>query len=141
MLVMLLYMMAGTGEMYIQFMYTKRMFQWQMDRYSYFGMIEVVVYQNYPEYKKICLESKQNYLSADLKFHLLYSQWPRTNSTKKSCKGFVNGIEALPTYLLQIVKAENPKGRRQKKTGYFMTSCKKLGRQLFQNQILKHKKL
>ena len=58
MLVMLLYMMAGTGEMYIQFMYTKRMFQWQMDRYSYFGMIEVVVYQNYPEYKKICLESK-----------------------------------------------------------------------------------
>jgi len=43
MLVMLLYMMAGTGEMYIQFMYTKRMFQWQMDRYSYFGMIETLI--------------------------------------------------------------------------------------------------
>ena len=34
MLAMLLSMMAG-GEMYCQFMYTKRMFQWKMDKESH----------------------------------------------------------------------------------------------------------
>ena len=32
MVAMLLSMMAGSGEMYCQFMYTKRMFQWEMDQ-------------------------------------------------------------------------------------------------------------
>ena len=34
---------AVDGEMYCQFMYTKRMFQWQMDRYSYFTMVQTLV--------------------------------------------------------------------------------------------------
>ena len=39
----MLSMMAGSGEMYCQFMYTKRMFQWQMDRYSYFDLVQNLV--------------------------------------------------------------------------------------------------
>ena len=35
MVAMLLSMMAGSGEMYCQFMYTKRMFQWEMDQESH----------------------------------------------------------------------------------------------------------
>ena len=41
MAVMLSYMMAGMGELYCQFMYTKRLFQWKMDTYSYYNMIQV----------------------------------------------------------------------------------------------------
>ena len=29
--------------MYVQFMYAKRMFQWQMDRYSYFTMVQTLI--------------------------------------------------------------------------------------------------
>ena len=43
MAVMLSYMMAGMGELYCQFMYTKRLFQWKMDTYSYYNMIQVNV--------------------------------------------------------------------------------------------------
>ena len=41
--VMLILGMGCDGEIYCQFMYTKRMFQWQMDRYSYFTMIQTLV--------------------------------------------------------------------------------------------------
>ena len=41
MLVMLVSMMAGRGEGYCEFMYTKRLFQWKMETYSYFSMIKV----------------------------------------------------------------------------------------------------
>ena len=37
---MLLLCMGSDGEIYCQFMFTKRMFHWQMDRYSYFDMIQ-----------------------------------------------------------------------------------------------------
>ena len=41
MLVMLMTMMGSMGESYCEFMYTKRLFQWKMERYSYFSMIRV----------------------------------------------------------------------------------------------------
>ena len=41
--VMLILCMGCDGEIYCQFMYTKRMFQWQMDSYSYFTMIQTLV--------------------------------------------------------------------------------------------------
>ena len=41
--VMLLLSMGSDGEIYCQFMFTKRMFQWQMDRYSYFDMIQNIL--------------------------------------------------------------------------------------------------
>ena len=40
---MLLLCMGSDGEIYCQFMFTKRMFQWQMDSYSYFNMIQTLV--------------------------------------------------------------------------------------------------
>ena len=40
--VMIMLCVAVDGEMYIQFMYTKRMFQWQMDRYSYYSMVNTL---------------------------------------------------------------------------------------------------
>ena len=41
--VMLLLCMGCDGVMYCQFMFTKRMFQWQVDTYSYFNMIQTLV--------------------------------------------------------------------------------------------------
>ena len=43
MLVMLVGMMGSMGESYCEFMYTKRLFQWKMERYSYFSMIRVII--------------------------------------------------------------------------------------------------
>ena len=42
-LVMLTYMMGYMAEKYCQFMYTKRMFQWEMDTYSYYDMIRTII--------------------------------------------------------------------------------------------------
>ena len=39
---MLFHVMASEAETQCQFMYTKRMFQWKMDRYSYYNMIQVI---------------------------------------------------------------------------------------------------
>ena len=43
MVVMIILCMATNSENYCQFMYTKRMFQWKMDRYSYFTMVQTIV--------------------------------------------------------------------------------------------------
>ena len=40
MMVMLVSMMAGMGEGYCEFMYTKRLFQWKVETYSYFNLIK-----------------------------------------------------------------------------------------------------
>ena len=40
--VMITLCISVDGEMYCQFMYTKRMFQWEMDRYSYFIMVQTL---------------------------------------------------------------------------------------------------
>ena len=42
-LVMLSYMMSRMAEIFCQFMYTKRMFQWEMDTYSYYDMIRTII--------------------------------------------------------------------------------------------------
>ena len=42
-LVMLTYVMGVMAEKYCQFMYTKRMFQWGVDTYSYYDMIRTIV--------------------------------------------------------------------------------------------------
>ena len=42
-LVMLTYMMAYMAEKYCQFMFTKRLFQWEMDTYSYYDMIRTIM--------------------------------------------------------------------------------------------------
>ena len=42
-LVMLTYMMGYMADKYCQFMYTKRMFQWGVDTYSYYDMIRTIV--------------------------------------------------------------------------------------------------
>ena len=42
-MVMLTYMMAYMAEKYCQFMYTKRLFQWEMDTYSYYDMIRTII--------------------------------------------------------------------------------------------------
>ena len=42
-LVMLTHMMGYMAEKYCQFMYTKRLFQWEMDTYSYFDMIRTII--------------------------------------------------------------------------------------------------
>ena len=42
-MVMLTYMMAYMAEKYCQFMYTKRLFQWEMDTYSYYDMIRNII--------------------------------------------------------------------------------------------------
>ena len=42
-LVMLTYMMAYMAMKYCQFMYTKRLFQWEMDTYSYYDMIRTII--------------------------------------------------------------------------------------------------
>ena len=43
MVIMLTHMMAAFGETYCQFMFTKRMFQWKVDTYSYYQMLETVI--------------------------------------------------------------------------------------------------
>ena len=42
-MVMLTHMTAYMAEKYCQFMYTKRLFQWEMDTYSYYDMIRTII--------------------------------------------------------------------------------------------------
>ena len=46
MLIMLVHMMAVFGGTYFQFMFTKRMFLWKVDIYSYHQMLETVIQTN-----------------------------------------------------------------------------------------------
>jgi len=41
--VMLMHLMPMFGEMYCQFMYTKRTFQWKVDTYSYYSMVKTII--------------------------------------------------------------------------------------------------
>ena len=43
MFVMLMHMLPMFGEMYCQFMYTKRTFQWKVDTYSYYSMTKTII--------------------------------------------------------------------------------------------------
>ena len=43
MFVMLMHILPMFGEMYCQFMFTKRMFQWKVDTYSYYSMLKTII--------------------------------------------------------------------------------------------------
>ena len=81
MMVMLVSMMAGMGEGYCEFMYTKRLFQWKVETYSYFNLIKarnsiiaslIWIFQlaNISEFSCECW-----YIYFNANISLLQSQW------------------------------------------------------------------
>ena len=46
MIMMLTHLVTIYAELYCQFMYTKRMFEWEVKDYSYFTMVQVVRFSN-----------------------------------------------------------------------------------------------
>ena len=46
MVMMLTHLVTLYAELYCQFMYTKRMFEWEVKDYSYFTMVQVVRFSN-----------------------------------------------------------------------------------------------
>ena len=50
MVMMLTHLVTLYAELYCQFMYTKRMFEWEVKDYSYFTMVQVYFFQIQDDY-------------------------------------------------------------------------------------------
>ena len=57
MVMMLTHLVTLYAELYCQFMYTKRMFEWEVKDYSYFTMVQVVRFSNVQGHREFRSES------------------------------------------------------------------------------------